>query len=169
MATKLFFEGGRIVACISDDPRHLLGQFLLFRGAITEADLREAMAVQDSTGRGLPDILVERGAISSVRLEAEVVVSEIYPEANVIVYAHVPGTGYVAMADNGGGIHSLKMSTAGAPPDMYVTHVIAVTLSNGFFISDFYPKIRIHQEPGWDVDEPADFDPTCTELEPSGW
>lgn len=74
VATKLFFEEGRIVACISNEPRHLLGQFLLFRGAITESDLREAMSVQDSTGRGLPDILVERGAISSVRLEAEVVV-----------------------------------------------------------------------------------------------
>jgi hypothetical protein len=73
VSTKLFFESGHVVACVSDDPRHLLGQFLLFRDAITQTDLREAMAIQDSTGRGLPDILIQAGAISSSRLEKEVV------------------------------------------------------------------------------------------------
>ena len=59
--TNLFFHGGRIVACSSDDPSKLLGQFLLYRGVIDEAGLCQAMAEQEVGGKLLGGILVEKG------------------------------------------------------------------------------------------------------------
>ena len=69
--TNLFFHGGRIVACSSDDPSKLLGQFLLYRGVIDEAGLCQAMAEQEVGGKLLGGILVEKGKISSERLARE--------------------------------------------------------------------------------------------------
>jgi hypothetical protein len=72
LSTRLFFRDGRIVACSSDDPVKLLGQFLIFRGAITEKTLSQALALQDDTGDSLRNILLEMGAVSRERLDIEV-------------------------------------------------------------------------------------------------
>lgn len=72
VATKLFIEEGRVTGCISDDPPYLLGQFLLFRGVITEEVLRNAMAEQQVTGRSLSDALVDRDLMSREDLDREV-------------------------------------------------------------------------------------------------
>lgn len=71
-ATKIYFEHGRIVACSADDPPKLLGQFLLYSGAITEDVLRAAMAEQVSSSAGLPAILVAMGAVAADDLEQAV-------------------------------------------------------------------------------------------------
>jgi hypothetical protein len=72
VATKLFFEEGRICACISDDPPFLLGQFLLFRGVISERVLRAAMAEQQCSGASLTEVLVDMGTVSNADLDREV-------------------------------------------------------------------------------------------------
>ena len=104
-------------------------------------------------------------------LEVEAQPSALHPGAQVDVYANVPGIGYTAMTDEGGGIYSLKLSTVGAPSGLFVTHVIASIQSTGgtTYVSDFYPKIGLHSYPSWDLDEPADLSPSCGELEPSNW
>lgn len=71
-ATTIHFENGRIVACSADDPPKLLGQFLLYSGAITEEVLRTAMAEQVSSSAGLPAILVAMGAVGADDLEQAV-------------------------------------------------------------------------------------------------
>lgn len=67
--TRLACEAGCITSCSSDDPPKLLGQFLLFHGALTEDLLRHAMAEQEETGDSLSDILVAMGAVTSDDLE----------------------------------------------------------------------------------------------------
>ena len=67
-ATNLFFQSGRVVACSADDPAKLLGQYLLYRGLITEDVLRAAMAQQESTGDSLRTILVATRRITSEEL-----------------------------------------------------------------------------------------------------
>jgi len=72
VTTAVFFRDGRVIACSSDGPTMLLGQFLVFRGVIDEATLREALTLQDKTGRMLGQILIERGAIEEEVIEAAV-------------------------------------------------------------------------------------------------
>lgn len=66
---------GMIVGCSSDDPAQRIGHFLLSRGQITEEQLREALQLQEVSGRHLGTLLVELGALSqeqlSVNLEAQ--------------------------------------------------------------------------------------------------
>lgn len=66
---------GMIVGCSSDDPAQRIGHFLLSRGQITEEQLREALQLQEVSGRHLGMLLVELGALSpeqlSVNLEAQ--------------------------------------------------------------------------------------------------
>ncbi len=72
VSSSVFFDQGRVVACVSDDPTKLLGQFLVFRGAIDEGVLREVMAEQESSGRPIDEILVEAGHLSRARLDEHV-------------------------------------------------------------------------------------------------
>lgn len=67
--TMLHAWRGRIDACAASDPPILLGQFLLFHGAITEDDLDRAMREHTTGGRRLGDVLVAIGAIAVENLE----------------------------------------------------------------------------------------------------
>ncbi len=72
ITTAVFFRDGHVIACSSDGPTMLLGQFLVFRGVIDEAALRDAMAVQNKARRMLGEILVDAGAIEDTVLEAAI-------------------------------------------------------------------------------------------------
>ena len=67
--TRIACRKGHVTSCSSDDPPKLLGQFLLFQGSITEDILRSAMAEQEESGRSLPVILVEMGAVTKEDLD----------------------------------------------------------------------------------------------------
>ncbi len=57
------FAAGRVVGCSTDDPPQRLGQYLLSREMITEAQLIEALALQESSGQHLGATLVEMGVL----------------------------------------------------------------------------------------------------------
>ena len=65
LARWIQFDRGRVVGCSSDDPPQRLGQFLLSRELITPDQLREALEVQETTGKHLGMTLVEMGFLSS--------------------------------------------------------------------------------------------------------
>lgn len=69
---RIAFREGRIVACSSDDPPALLGQFLLSRGKIDRKTLHEALSRQETTGDNLGNILEEMGALSREEIERQV-------------------------------------------------------------------------------------------------
>jgi len=79
---QVVFADGRLTGCSSDDPSSLLGQSLLARGVIDEAQLREGLSVQRRTGGNLGAILVETGAATS-----EQVVRAVAAKAEDTVYA----------------------------------------------------------------------------------
>jgi hypothetical protein len=58
------FEDGRVVGCSSDDPPQRLGQFLLSRELITPEQLRQALTMQEGSGRHLGMTLVDLGYLS---------------------------------------------------------------------------------------------------------
>jgi hypothetical protein len=64
----ILLKDGRVVACGSDDPTSLLGQFLLSRGKIDNDRLRDALQVQEATGENLGKILVDQGALTENEL-----------------------------------------------------------------------------------------------------
>lgn len=70
--THLFFDNGTIVACVTNDPPKLLGQFLVFLGTIDTEQLRAAMNEHRSTGASLSEIVVARGWTDQARLSAAV-------------------------------------------------------------------------------------------------
>src|SRR5262245_14425871 len=61
---QIFFKGGRIIACSTEDPNELLGHFLVSRGRITEEILSQALHRQEITRQHLGAILVDMGAIN---------------------------------------------------------------------------------------------------------
>jgi hypothetical protein len=61
---RIHFRDGRLIGCSSEDPPSRLGQFLLSRGKITEAQLREGLTRQQGTSDNLGSILIAMGAIS---------------------------------------------------------------------------------------------------------
>lgn len=67
---SLYFENGRAVYCSSGNAKEYLGQHLLARTALTEADIERAFAAQRASGRKLGEILVESGLISAPQLDA---------------------------------------------------------------------------------------------------
>ena len=69
---RIGFREGRIVACSSDDPPALLGQFLLSRGKIDGQTLRESLARQEQCGQNLGLILEEMGALTHDELQSQV-------------------------------------------------------------------------------------------------
>jgi hypothetical protein len=69
---RIAFREGKIVACSSDDPPALLGQFLLSRGKINRDNLREALARQSATGENLGQILESMGLLTRKEIESQV-------------------------------------------------------------------------------------------------
>ena len=59
------FDQGCVIGCSSDDPPQRLGQFLLSRELITADQLRQALELQETTGKHLGMTLVEMGFLSS--------------------------------------------------------------------------------------------------------
>lgn len=66
---KLMFEDGIAVCCASNNPKEYLGQHLLARTAIGEAELEKAFRRQAREGRPLGEILVQAGLISAEDLD----------------------------------------------------------------------------------------------------
>jgi len=66
---RVAFEDGRAVFCSSGDVKEHLGQHLLARTTLTEAQLAEALREQEKTGRRLGEILISRGLLSAKDLE----------------------------------------------------------------------------------------------------
>jgi hypothetical protein len=67
---RIVFEAGRIVACSSDYPPFLLGQFLIARGKITRDQLREALERQEQTGRYLGECLGEMDLVGPEEIQS---------------------------------------------------------------------------------------------------
>jgi hypothetical protein len=65
---RVYFQDGSIVACSSNEPHLLLGQFLIANGRIDATALSECMKLQEATGRTLGSLLVESGKLSSEEL-----------------------------------------------------------------------------------------------------
>ena len=65
---RLVFQGGRIVSTSSNDPREMLGHFLVSRGQITEDLLRIALSQQEQSRRPLGVTLVDMGVLTSEEL-----------------------------------------------------------------------------------------------------
>jgi hypothetical protein len=61
---RMMFREGRVVACSSNDPATLMGQFLLSRGKIDPEVLEEAMSRQERVADNLGQILSEMGTIT---------------------------------------------------------------------------------------------------------
>jgi hypothetical protein len=66
------FREGRIVACWTNDPSTLLGQFLLSKGLLDTETFRKAMATQERTGTDLPTILVEMQILTREEIDRQV-------------------------------------------------------------------------------------------------
>ncbi|MDH3627723.1 MAG: DUF4388 domain-containing protein [Acidobacteriota bacterium] len=68
---QILFEQGRIASCSTQDPTLLLGQFLISRGKITPAQLKECLAMQEESGQTLGIILPELGLMTTEELDDE--------------------------------------------------------------------------------------------------
>jgi hypothetical protein len=71
--TRIYFTDGRIGACSSNEPRLLLGQFLIAHGKIDDVTLQECMRRQEGTGRSLGCLLTESGRLSEADLQSVLV------------------------------------------------------------------------------------------------
>ena len=65
---QIYLENGLIVGSSSNDPKELLGQFLLHYGKITEDQLQSARDIQRQSGGRLGVILSSRGFISQAEV-----------------------------------------------------------------------------------------------------
>jgi len=65
---EIHFRDGEIVGCSTDDPPERLGQYLIGRGRISERQLTQALAEQETSGKHLGAILVEKGALHAEEL-----------------------------------------------------------------------------------------------------
>ncbi len=70
--TRIYLREGAIVACSSDDPSKLLGQFLVSRGVIDMGQLSEAMKRQMETRETIGSILVKKKVLTPRQLKAEI-------------------------------------------------------------------------------------------------
>lgn len=70
--TGIEWHEGGITCCSSDDPPTLLGQFLIFRGVISDEQLRQGMEQQKRSGRSLRDFLTDNGILAKEELTMEV-------------------------------------------------------------------------------------------------
>jgi len=69
---KIVFREGRIVACSTNDPSSLIGQFLLARGRITKEQLSKALAAQEQSGKSVGQILLANGVLTQEDLASDV-------------------------------------------------------------------------------------------------
>jgi len=67
---NLVFADGHAVYCSSDNPKEYLGQHLLARTKLTEADLERAFRLQKQTGEKLGTILVSGNFLTQAELDA---------------------------------------------------------------------------------------------------
>jgi len=65
---RILLRDGRVVGSASNEPRELIGHFLVSRGMITEELLRIALEHQESARRPLGSMLVEMGVLTSEEL-----------------------------------------------------------------------------------------------------
>jgi len=70
LCKRVLLSGGVVVACSSQDPRELLGHFLVSRGKLDEETLRGALERKDRTDKPLGCTLVELGVLSAHELTA---------------------------------------------------------------------------------------------------
>lgn len=81
---QIFFRDGMIVSSASTDPREHLGSFLVSHGFITDAELGQAIRMQESNKMLLGKILATIGAISEsdlhrmLRLKAEESIYDVF-------------------------------------------------------------------------------------------
>jgi hypothetical protein len=66
---KIYFRSGRIFSSASTDPKEHLGHFLVSRGLISEVELSQAIAMQESNNMLLGKILTTIGAVSEPDLQ----------------------------------------------------------------------------------------------------
>jgi hypothetical protein len=66
---RIYLKDGSIIACSSNEPRLLLGQFMLSNGRLDEAALQEFMRLQERSGQNLGSLLVDAGRISQGELQ----------------------------------------------------------------------------------------------------
>jgi len=69
---RVYFQDGSIIACSSNEPHLLLGQFLIANGRIDALTLSECMRLQESTGKNLGSLLVESGKLTSGELRRSI-------------------------------------------------------------------------------------------------
>jgi len=70
---QVFFRNGQIVACSSNEPHLLLGQFLIAHGRIDELTLQTYMDLQQRTRRSLGELLIRAGKITDHVLQRLIV------------------------------------------------------------------------------------------------
>jgi hypothetical protein len=66
---NLVFDQGQAIYCSSDNPKEYLGQHLLARTKLTEADLERAFRLQKQTGEKLGTILVTGNFLTQAELD----------------------------------------------------------------------------------------------------
>lgn len=65
---RILLRDGRVVGSASNEPRELIGHFLVSRGMVTEDLLRIALEHQETTRRPLGTMLVEMGVLTAEEL-----------------------------------------------------------------------------------------------------
>ena len=66
---QLYLEDGRAVYCSSGSAKEYLGQHLLARTHLTEADLERAFRLQKESGRRLGEVLVDHGFLTASQID----------------------------------------------------------------------------------------------------
>lgn len=70
---RVYLKEGKIISSASNDPTKQLGQFLLFQGKVTEAELKRAFEIHLQTRVMLGKILVQEGLVSRDEVEKSLV------------------------------------------------------------------------------------------------
>ncbi len=65
----IYLKNGRIISSLSNDPTKQLGQFLIFQGILTEAQLKKVLELHLKTGENLVNIIVQQKFVSKKDVE----------------------------------------------------------------------------------------------------
>src|SRR5688572_3700644 len=65
----IYFRDGQIISSSSNDPTKYLGQFLLFRGDISESQLKTALEIQQRTAVVVGKVLIQEGFLTKETIE----------------------------------------------------------------------------------------------------
>lgn len=65
----IYIKEGKIISSLSNDPTKQLGQFLIFRGKLTEAQLKKALEIHLKSETTLAGIIVKEGFVSQEDIE----------------------------------------------------------------------------------------------------